>query len=342
MRCVFASFLTAVALIFVMLSTPDNAHAYTGDLRIPPEGVTQVITLVDGSSLIGKITEIRAEQIKFQTELGEIPILLAKITSIKETVEEKPKAEEPPKVEETPTVEETPAAEEPAKVEETPAAPSAPAAAADIKKDWFPNPNRTRLLIGPTARTLKARDGYLYDLWIFFPGVAYGVTDNFMISGGASIIPDADDQMFYITPKLGFPAGEKLDLAASLMVFRLWEETFYFGMGSMTYGTDDQSITGGLGIAFKDDDMADAPAAMFGGEYRIGRRASLVGEGWFIPGDDDGMLGFGAIRLMGEEMTVDLGFALSYENRSDEVDYYGNPEEDEVGWLPYIDFVWNF
>jgi hypothetical protein len=326
MRCVQTALLGLAALICISLSTPDNVQAYTGDLRIPPEGVTQVITLEDGSSLVGRITEIRADQIKFQTDLGEITIGLAKIESIKE-----PKKE---------TKKET--TKEITKTEEVPQAPSASAPAEEKNPDWFPNPNRTRLLIGPTARTLEARKGYLYDLWIFFPGVAYGITDNFMISVGASVIPDAEDQMFYIMPKVGFPASKQVDLAASLMVFRLWDETFYFGMGSMTYGTDDQSITGGLGIAFKDDEMADAPAAMLGGEYRMGRRASLVGESWFIPGNDDGMLGFGAIRLMGELMTVDLGVALAYENRSGEVDFDGNPEEDEVDWLPYIDFVWNF
>ena len=126
---------------------------------------------------------------------------------------------------------------------------------------------------------LKAGDGYIYDLWIFFPGAAYGITDNFMISAGASLIPDADEQMYYIIPKLGVPATEQIDLAASLMIFRLWDETFYFGMGSATLGNDDQSLTAGLGIAFKDDDMADEPVAMLGGEYRMSRRMSLVGEG---------------------------------------------------------------
>ena len=36
-----------------------GALAYTGTLRIPPEGVTQTITLTDGSKLVGKTTMIR-------------------------------------------------------------------------------------------------------------------------------------------------------------------------------------------------------------------------------------------------------------------------------------------
>jgi len=279
------------------------AQGFTGKLEIPAEGTTQMITLDDGSTLVGRITVIRESEVKFQTDMGEMTIAVAKIREIK-------------------TI-----------------------STSSIKggQYWFSNPNRTRLLIGPTARTLKAGKGYFYDLWIFFPGIAYGISDNFMISGGASIIPGVDHQMFYVMPKFGFPAAKDLDVSVTVAAFRLWSETFYFGMGGMTYGTDDKSVTAALGLAFTDDKMADKPAAMLGGEYRLSRRAALVGESWFIPGDaDQGMLGMGALRLMGEQMTVDIGIGVSYDDRSGEVDYYGNPEKDEVDWLPYVDFVWNF
>ncbi len=293
---VFAICLTAII--------PGSVHAYSGKLQIPPEGTNQMITLEDGTTLVGRITEVGDNEIKFQTDLGEMTIATTKIKQIKEI------------------------------------------SASSVKsgKYWFPNPNRTRLLVGPTARTLKAGKGYFYDLWIFFPGLAYGITDNFMISGGASIIPGADDQMFYVMPKYRFSAGKDVDLAATVIAFRLWEETFYFGMGNLTYGTDDRSVSCALGIAFTEDRMAEKPAAMLGGEYRLSRVSSLVGEGWFIPGEtDEGMIGFGGLRLFGEQMAVDLGFGLSYDSHSGEVDYYTDePVEAEVHWLPYIDFVWNF
>lgn len=290
-------------LFCLITAVSGTSQAYTGKLQIPAKGATQMITMEDGSTLVGRITTISENEVKFKTEMGEMTLEIAKIAEIKEVS----------------------------------------ASAMKSGQYWFANPNRTRLLIGPTARTLKAGKGYFYDLWIFFPGLAYGVTNNFMISGGVSIIPGADDQMFYVMPKFGFPASANLDIAATLAIFRLWEETFYFGMGGVTVGTDDKSITAALGLAFTDERMADKPAAMVGGEYRLGRRISLVGESWFIPGDDDnGILGMGALRLMGEQMTVDIGIGLSYDDKSGEVDYYGRPEKDEVDWLPYVDFVWNF
>ena len=48
---------------------------------------------------------------------------------------------------------------------------------------WFPNPNSTRLLFAPTGQMLKKGEGYFSDYELFFPGVAYGVTDNFSIGG---------------------------------------------------------------------------------------------------------------------------------------------------------------
>jgi hypothetical protein len=325
--------LALAALIWLSFAVTSSSHAFTGKLQIPAKGTSQTITMEDGSTLVGRITMITENEVKFQTAMGEMTLAIAKIKEIKEIKEIRESRE----IKESKEVQESKEVKEVKEIKEVPA--SSPASS----QNWFPNPNRTRLLIGPTARTLKGGKGYFYDLWIFFPGLAYGVTDNFMISGGASIIPDADDQMFYVMPKFGYPAARNLDVSATLAIFRLWEQTFYFGMGGVTIGTDNQSITGALGLAFTDEEMADQPAAMVGGEYRLANRMSLVGESWFIPGDaDNGILGMAALRLMGEQMTIDVGFGVSYDDQSGELDYYGNPEESETDWVPYVDFVWNF
>ena len=312
--------LKLAAAVCLALIVTGSALAYTGTLQIPPEGTTQKITLEDGTTLIGKITEIRADQIKFQTDLGEMTIAVSKIREITEI-------REPKKIEATKQIEGTTEAKETKEVRQ------APAASVTAGKDWFPNPNRTRLLVSQNARSLKAGEGYFFDLWIFFPGLAYGITDNISIAGGASIILGADDQLFYFTPKVGFPATDKLDLAVNMTIFRLWDETLYLGQGSMTYGTDDASMTFGLGLAWNDNAMMDKPAVTAGGEYRVDRRMALVGESWFIPGDEEnGLLVLGGVRFLGEEMTVDLGFATSVESDS----------EEDTQWIPYVDFVWNF
>ena len=295
--------LILMAAVCLISGVPGSAQAFSGKLQLPAEGTSQIITLEDGSSLVGRITEIGENEIKFQGDLGEMTIAISKIKEIKEVS----------------------------------------GSAVKGGKYWFPNPNRTRLLFGPTGRTLKAGDGYFFDLWIFFPGLAYGITDNFMISGGVSIIPGVNDQMFYITPKFGFAATDKLDLAVSVTAFRLWSETFYIGLGNMTYGTDDKSLTFGLGTAWTNKAMADKPAATLGGEYRLSRRTALVGESWFIPGDNDnGLIALGGLRLLGEKMTIDLGVAYSFEDDQNDSDYPDESEDEGAHWIPYIDFVWSF
>jgi hypothetical protein len=325
--------LTLTAAACLMLIGAGSALAYTGTLQIPPEGTTQKITLEDGSTLIGKITEIRADQIKFQTDLGEMTIAVSKIkeiTEIKETT----------KIEETKPTDETPV------IKETKEVPEESASSTTTHPGWFPNPNRTRLLVSQNARPLKAGEGYFFDIWVFFPGLAYGITDNISVAGGVSILPGVDDQLFYFTPKIGFPAAKNLDLAVNVTIFRLWEETFYLGQGNMTYGTDDMSFTLGLGLAWNDKEMADKPAVIGGGEYRVSRRASLVGEGWYVPGEkEDGQLIMAGVRFMGEQMTVDFGFATSLEgnDNADDPYYDENIESDEETKIfPYVDFVWNF
>src|SRR5262245_9767297 len=89
---------------------------------------------------------------------------------------------------------------------DTPPSP-APAAADEVGVD----PNYSRLLFAPTGRPLKKGDGYFSDYELVFPGVAVGVTDNFSIAGGVSIIPGLrlDRQVLYVSPRLGWNIGEK-------------------------------------------------------------------------------------------------------------------------------------
>lgn len=208
------------------------------------------------------------------------------------------------------------------------------------REGWFPNPNRTRLYFGPTGRTLRKGEGYFSDIYLFLPGIAYGVTDNITIGGGGSIVPglDPDEQFYYLTPKVGLRMIEQFDAAVSAFMIRvpdfdedddqeaIWVGVLFF---SGTIGTDDRSFTFGVGYGFADDEMADRPAIELGGEYRLGRRISFVSENWIFPGVEDPMISYG-FRFMGEKMAIDLGFINV---ASDKAVYPG---------IPWIDFVFNF
>ncbi|MCP4633900.1 MAG: hypothetical protein GY855_13320 [candidate division Zixibacteria bacterium] len=275
------------------------------DLVIPQPGKTQILTLEDGSKLVGQITDIIHNEVKFQSDLGISSIAISKIASIKEVDEESFRD----------------------------------------GKYWFPNPNQTRLYFSGTARMLKAGEGYLSDVYILFPGFAFGLTDNISIGGGMSIFPglSLSEQLYYFTPKIGLNTNSNIELAVSGLILRIPnyvedfgfteadEDSYIIGLVNIigTIGSADKSLTAGLGYGFADGELADKPAITIGGEYRFARRLSFVSENWILPGIDVPIVSYG-IRFFGESLTVDLAFANILD---DDAIFPG---------IPYLDFVWNF
>ncbi|KAF5434981.1 hypothetical protein C5S36_04075, partial [Candidatus Methanophagaceae archaeon] len=84
---------------------------------------------------------------------------------------------------------------------------------------WFENPHDTRHFFAPTARSLQKGEGYFQDIYLFIAAGNYGITDNITIGGGFSIVPfiDIDDQIFFLTPKIGFQLKEKFSLGGGVL-----------------------------------------------------------------------------------------------------------------------------
>ena len=195
-------------------------------LKIPDEHNVQILDMEDGSSLIGRIKEVRETEILFESNLGMITVPIVKIKIVNEV----------------------------------------PRSSIKDGKYWFPNPNATRLFFAPTGRALDQGEGYIADYYLFFPMVAYGVTDRISVGGGASLFPGLGiaNQFFYFTPKIGFLKGEKLNLSAGLLLARLpWDaQTAGILYGVATLGSPDASLTAGLGYGFEGGDFAKTPMVM--------------------------------------------------------------------------------
>lgn len=269
-------------------------------IRIPPPDKAQIITLQDGSKLMGRITAIEGDKVVFSSQIGEVPIEKIRISEIEEI------------------------------------------STSSIKggKYWFPNPNRTRLYFTPTGRIPAKGTGYFSDLLLFFPSIYYGLSDNFSIGGGISLFPgvDFDKQLLYFFPQLGFRAGERLAVSGSVFILRipqfdedLTDQPKVAGLlfGMLTYGTDNASITVGLGDGYVEDKIAENPAAMIGGEWRFARRLSFVSENWIFPDVDQPLISYG-IRFFGESLSADL--ALFTPGGADAI----------FPGIPMIGFAWNF
>lgn len=259
-------------------------------LRIVDSTTIQVITLRDGSSLVGRIVSVRADSVDFQMTTGHVTVATNDIREIKE----------------------------------------AEAARMHEGQYWFANPNSTRLFFAPSGQMLKKGEGYFADYELFFPGFAYGITDNLSIGGGVSLFPSGlDNQVYYVTPKVGMSFGEQVHLAAGLLFAGGTSGgTGGVGYGVGTFGDGDASVTIGGGWGFAGGDIESKPVAMLGGEKRISRRIALVTENYLLPVDDNNLVYSFGVRFMGEKLTTDLALF--------------NVSGSEIIGFPYVDFVFRF
>jgi hypothetical protein len=183
------------------------------------------------------------------------------------------------------------------------------------------DPNYSRLMFAPTGRPLRQGDGYFSDYELVFPGFAVGLTDNLSLAGGVSTIPGLGmgEQLFYVSPKLGFQLSDKAALSVGGLLAapnnELDDAALGIGFAVGTFGRPDASASVGLGAArLLGDDYAEThPILMLGGEAQVGRSVALVAEAWFAL-DRDVKLGqqpFGvAMRFFGERLSADVGFVL--------------------------------
>ena len=290
-----------ILLNFILIVFSAGAQEKTGiedSIRIPDSTNVQILTTIDGATNIGRIIAIGEDEIQFETGFGTITVLLSMIDEIMEV----------------------------------------PASSIRNGKYWFPNPNATRLFFAPTGRMLKQGEGYFSDFWLFFPGIAVGITDNITLGGGISLIPcfGFDKQFFYFTPKIGLKTTEKTNFAAGALIIKLpdWGNDddsptvgILYGVG--TWGTTEGSFTAGFGYGFEDSNLADKPMIMLGGEKRLSRRIAFVTENWIIPGVDQPLISFG-FRFFGEGLSVDLAL----------INTIG--EDTFFPGIPWLDFVFNF
>lgn len=195
------------------------------------------------------------------------------------------------------------------------------------------DPNHTRLLFAPTARSLKTGQGYFSAYQIFFPFVAFGITDFLSMSGGVSLFPFTTHQLYYLAPKVRFFHQQNFDLAGGVLYMNITGGDFEGGglvYGVGTYGTSRWGLTFGLAYGFSGGDLANKPVLMLGGEHRLSNSIKIITENWLPPESDVALLSLG-IRLFGEHLAAD--FALIHPAGAD---------TEGFPFMPWIGFAYNF
>jgi hypothetical protein len=209
---------------------------------------------------------------------------------------------------------------------------------------WPADPNVTRLFFGPTGRMLEAGEGYFGAFELFFPFLAYGVTDWFTIAGGTPVIPEVIGRVIYLAPKVSLLQREGTALSAGVLAFFSTQDDFdSAGIGYVvgTAGSADQALTLGAGLPFAGSDLARRPAVLAGLESRFSPRFKLISENYLIAFEEDdwqrqgtrteyvGILTAG-VRFIGERLSADAGLG------------FGFGDGESFCCLPLVNFVYNF
>ncbi|MBK7428451.1 MAG: hypothetical protein IPI60_16270 [Saprospiraceae bacterium] len=202
-------------------------------------------------------------------------------------------------------------------------------------KYWFPNPNSTRYLLGPSAFNLKKGEGYYQNSNLIFNSFNYGITDNISIGAGLELLSlisaGSVNPIFFINPKIGYKITDKFHAGGGVLL----GTTLSGGLGITyaigTFGTPDHNLTGSIGWGFIGGRFSKNPTVTVSGMTRISKKAALVTENWFIPGSEYSKYYSYGIRFFGEKLAVDLAFI----NNSWISDYI-------IFGIPYIDVVFQF
>jgi len=195
------------------------------------------------------------------------------------------------------------------------------------------DPNGTRLFFGPTARPLKSGRGYFSAYEIFLASLAIGIGDVFSMAGGMSLLPGAEQQLFFLAPRIFASVGSSVDVAAGLLYGGVTGEEDNAGIvyGVTTVGSPYVSLTLGLGYGFSGDDFAEDPIILAGFEAQLSSSVKFISENWIVVGSDVIPVSFG-IRFFGDHLAADFAFFYPL----------GSEEMEGFPFVPWIGFAYNF
>jgi hypothetical protein len=290
----------AVALVlsgFLASASPQEpslSSAAAAQVEIAPPDVVQELELVDGSRLFGRVERVEAGIVVFRTLAGVVI--------------------------QVPRLDVVAAREAKGRVRDGRFLPA--------------DPNETRLLFAPTARSLPARHGYLGVYEFLLPFVQAGVTDRVSIGGGTPLVFGVGSgHPAWLTPKVQLYGGDRAQVAAGLIHFFNIDEDGDGGGAGLAYGVttlgpSDRAITVGAGWAYDGGGSDDGSVVvMIGGEHRVRQNLKIITENYVFDGGAIVSLG---VRFIGDHLSADLGLFTPVVDGEVPVA------------LPIVNFVWTF
>src|SRR4030095_15719381 len=132
----------------ITLSDQSRAAPRPASTRPADSTQVQVIRLRDGSSIVGRVTEVGPDTIRFAATGGTLWLTRADIVDVRDVAKSSMRGGEV----------------------------------------WPANPNATRLFFAPTGRMLAKGEGYFNDTYLLLLSVQGRVRSRFNLGGGLSVV----------------------------------------------------------------------------------------------------------------------------------------------------------
>ena len=174
----------------------------------------------------------------------------------------------------------------------------------NVKGDeyWFPNLHETRYFFSPTGFGLEPGEGYYnHSFWLLWQA-QWGITKNFSVGGGTSIIGIPSTLNAKFNGKISDAVNGAFGWFWVGDLFGISGDLFYtivnMPYGIITFGNKENNATFGAGVNLSDEWSNDNPIVLnLGATFRASRRFAFIAEGWiFQPGSNASFLGGPGIR----------------------------------------------
>jgi len=177
----------------------------------------------------------------------------------------------------------------------------------------FKNHHDTRYYFAPSAYNLKKGELYYNTAYFLVHDLQYGITDNFSLGFGTTII----GLPAYVTPKLSIPLSDAVSfMVGDIFIFGTYGVNFVANIGyaGLTLGSRSKNITL-AGGALVSTEGAPTPVLNVSGTIPFSNYFSMVSENYFSTGIFGGFTGVRLISKSKDVQSVQLGFTyLSFGN----------------------------
>lgn len=192
--------------------------------------------------------------------------------------------------------------------------------------NWFKTLNSTKTVYWPTAFALNKGEHYYQNLYLLWQELHFGVTDKLSLGVSfelASLLFGETTPLFTLSSKYSEPVNDKLNVGIGVWTIFAYDLDYYEGLGVIyglvSYGTEDNNVTIGMGHGNYLGNWSGIPQLNLGFNKRLGKHGGISGELWLFEADRNEAVSFFSIsfKYIGKDFVVDLGLVTDSKFHSD-------------------------